>query len=29
VMTVLPVLVLFVALQKHYIQGTLLGSVQR
>ena len=28
VVTVLPVLVLFLALQKHYIQGLLLGSVK-
>jgi multiple sugar transport system permease protein len=28
VMTVLPVLVLFLALQKYYIQGLLLGSVK-
>lgn len=28
VVTVLPVLVLFIALQKHYIQGLLLGSVK-
>jgi multiple sugar transport system permease protein len=28
VLTVLPVLVLFLALQKHYIQGLLLGSAK-
>jgi multiple sugar transport system permease protein len=28
VLTVLPVLALFLALQKHYIQGLLLGSVK-
>jgi multiple sugar transport system permease protein len=28
VMTVLPVLILFLALQKYYIQGLLLGSVK-
>lgn len=28
VVTVLPVLALFLALQKHYIQGLLLGSVK-
>ncbi len=28
VVTVLPVLLLFLALQRHYIQGLLLGSVK-
>jgi multiple sugar transport system permease protein len=28
VVTVLPVLVLFLALQRHYLQGLLLGSVK-
>jgi multiple sugar transport system permease protein len=28
VVTVLPVLLLFLALQRHYLQGLLLGSVK-
>ena len=28
VLTVLPVLVLFLALQRHYVQGLLMGSVK-